>query len=61
MLYACPKLCHITNGKKDRCPNCGEWLVSAGEDNEENRERMKKEAIEKQMAYKEKFSRFNTV
>lgn len=61
MLYACSKLCHITNVNKGRCPSCGDWLKEAGQDTEENREYLKKEAAAKHLSYKDSFRNKNIV
>jgi len=55
-LYICPNYCHIKSSEtKDRCPTCGTWLVSAGADTEANRDRLQKDAAQRQLAYKENF------
>ena len=55
--YICPNYCHINSSStKERCPHCGSWMLDAGQDSEENREFLKKEAADRQLAYKDKFS-----
>jgi len=55
-LYICPNYCHIKSSyMSDRCPTCGAWLVSAGADTEANRDRLQKDAAQRQLAYKENF------
>ena len=55
--YICPNYCHINSSStKERCPHCGSCMLDAGQDSEENREFLKKEAADRQLAYKDKFS-----
>jgi hypothetical protein len=55
-LYICPNYCHIKNaGERGRCPTCNEWLLEAGNDTEEMRQRLQKDAADRQIAYKDKF------
>lgn len=57
-LYICPNYCHIKSAEtKDRCIHCGSWLLEAGEDTEQNRTRLQKDCTDRQLAYKDKFSR----
>lgn len=54
--FICPNYCHINaSEEKDRCPHCGSWMLDAGQDSEANRERLKKDASQRQLAYKENF------
>lgn len=56
LLYICPNYCHIkSTDSKDRCIHCGSWMIDAGSDIEENREKLKKDAAQRQLAYKDKF------
>jgi hypothetical protein len=60
--FICPNYCHISSsGSEERCPRCGSWMLEAGEDTEENRERLKKDAADRQLAYKDKFQRHKIV
>jgi hypothetical protein len=56
LLYICPNYCHIKSSEtKERCIHCGTWLISAGDDTPSNRERLQRDASQRQLAYKENF------
>jgi len=57
-LYICPNYCHIKSDTGvSRCIHCGSWMLLAGPDTEENRNRLQQDAQQRQLAYKDKFSR----